>query len=101
MLKKLIAAMTSTRSEPLPPPAGPARRTAPAAATPVPAPVSRSTSPRPMASYELASWNCPTCEQTASEGTQAWDDRGPYQLLSVHNLRCPAGHRWNNSNDGS
>ncbi|WP_405546584.1 hypothetical protein OG590_39945 (plasmid) [Streptomyces goshikiensis] len=53
-----------------------------------------------MASYQLASWTCPYCEQTPSEGTHHWDDRGPYQLLSVHNLVCPAGHRWNNSTDG-
>lgn len=77
-------------------PAEPAASTSPAALVAE----SRSTEPRALASYELADWECPHCEQTAVEGTQAWDDRGPYQLLSVHVLRCPAGHRWSNHNDG-
>lgn len=63
-------------------------------------PESRSTEPRALASYELADWRCPHCEEPAIEGTHAWDDRGPRQLLSVHVLRCPAGHRWSNHNDG-
>ncbi|MFF4741296.1 hypothetical protein ACFY2W_36245 [Streptomyces sp. NPDC001262] len=88
---------------------------APAAARPVPAPVlaavvvmptverpSRSTEPRPLAFYELPDWECPVseCGLVASSGTHHWDDRGPFQLLSVHRLQCPAGHRWMNSSDG-
>ncbi|MGW6941363.1 hypothetical protein ACWGF3_20520 [Streptomyces xanthophaeus] len=61
---------------------------------------SRSTEPRALASYELADWPCPHCDESAVEGTHAWDDRGPHQLLSVHVLRCPAGHSWSNHNDG-
>lgn len=72
----------------------------PAASAAVVVAESRSTEPRALASYELADWECPYCEQTAVEGTHAWDDRGPYQLLSVHVLRCPAGHGWSNHNDG-
>lgn len=63
-------------------------------------PESRSTEPRVLASYELAEWSCPRCEESAVEGTQAWDDRGPHQLLSVHRLWCQAGHSWSNHNDG-
>lgn len=61
---------------------------------------SRSTEPRVLASYELADWLCPHCEEPAVEGTHAWDDRGPHQLLSVHVLRCAAGHSWSDHNDG-
>ncbi|MGW0335500.1 hypothetical protein ACWD0J_27120 [Streptomyces sp. NPDC003011] len=67
---------------------------------PVLKPTSRSTDPRPLATCELTSWKCPWCESTASAGTHRWDDRGPYQLLSVHTLECPDGHRWTNSTDG-
>ncbi|MFB6881237.1 hypothetical protein ACFCY8_10425 [Streptomyces noursei] len=65
-------------------------------------PPSRSTEPRPLQSYELASWTCPDpdCGRTAAKGTHRWDDRGPYQLLSNHSLECPKGHRWSNSTDG-
>ena len=73
-----------------------------AAAPSVPAPVreSQSTEPRPLTSAELASWKCWRCGETAVEGTHAWEDRGPYQLLSNHALKCPNGHRWTNSTDG-
>jgi hypothetical protein len=66
----------------------------------VPVPPSRSTQPRPLAWYELATWKCPLCEQTPVEGTHAWEDRGPFQLLSNHTFMCPDGHRWSNSTDG-
>ncbi|MEU5476776.1 hypothetical protein [Streptomyces mirabilis] len=72
----------------------------PTAIHPVVEPTSRSTDPRPLATCELTSWTCPWCESTASTGTHRWDDRGPYQLLSVHTLECPGGHRWTNSTDG-
>ncbi|MFD3330156.1 hypothetical protein [Streptomyces sp. NPDC058701] len=64
------------------------------------APTSRSTEPRPLGSYELTSWLCPWCEQAAVEGTHAWEDRGPFQLLSNHTFMCGDGHRWRNSTDG-
>ncbi len=73
------------------------------AATPTSARVavpSQSTEPRPLKSYELTSWLCPWCEQSAVEGTHAWDDRGPFQLLSNHAFVCGDGHRWTNSTDG-
>ncbi|MFD3422663.1 hypothetical protein [Streptomyces decoyicus] len=65
-------------------------------------PASRTTEPRPLKAYELASWICPEddCGRTAVKGTHHWDDRGPYQLLSNHFLECPEGHRWRNSTDG-
>ncbi|MEW2635395.1 hypothetical protein AB0903_28060 [Streptomyces sp. NPDC048389] len=69
-------------------------------ATPRVAAASRSTEPRPLKSYELASWLCPWCEQPAVEGTHAWEDRGPFQLLSNHTFVCGDGHRWRNSTDG-
>lgn len=69
-------------------------------ATESPVAGSRSTEARALASYELADWQCPHCDETAIKGTHAWDDRGPHQLLSVHVLRCPAGHSWSNHNDG-
>ncbi|MGW2865924.1 hypothetical protein [Streptomyces sp. NPDC001205] len=62
--------------------------------------VSRSTEPRPLKSYELTTWLCPWCNRPAVEGTHAWEDRGPFQLLSNHTFRCGAGHRWTNSTDG-
>ncbi|MFC9916664.1 hypothetical protein [Streptomyces sp. NPDC127197] len=73
-----------------------------AAAPSMPAsvPASRSTEPRPLVPYELAGWNCWRCGETAVEGTHAWRDRGPYQLLSNHTFVCPNGHRWDNSTDG-
>lgn len=73
-----------------------------ATAPPVPAPAttSKSTEPRPLADYELAPWTCPTCQQTPVAGTHAWEDRGPFQLLSNHAFTCPDGHRWTNSTDG-
>ncbi|MFD6186124.1 hypothetical protein [Streptomyces goshikiensis] len=74
--------------------AGPASTTAAAVAG------SRSTEPQALASYKLADWLCPHCGEAAVEGTHAWDDRGPHQLLSVHVLRCAAGHSWSNHNDG-
>ncbi|MFI0742406.1 hypothetical protein ACH4PU_30670 [Streptomyces sp. NPDC021100] len=72
------------------------------APAPVAAVVSRSTEPRPLKPYEIPDWECPAyeCGLMASAGTHRWDDRGPYQLLSVHTLECPAGHRWSNSTDG-
>ncbi|MEV6421752.1 hypothetical protein [Streptomyces sp. NPDC051662] len=72
------------------------------AATAAPTPGSRSTDLRPLAWYELSAWLCPApeCGLPAASGTHHWDDRGPYQQLSNHALRCPAGHRWTNSTDG-
>ncbi|MCC9708215.1 hypothetical protein E4N62_24920 [Streptomyces sp. MNU76] len=72
----------------------------PATAPPLPAPATRSTEPRPLAEHDLATWKCPTCQQTPVAGTHAWDDRGPFQLLSNHAFTCPDGHRWTNSTDG-
>ncbi|MEJ8654907.1 hypothetical protein WKI65_44425 [Streptomyces sp. MS1.AVA.3] len=66
----------------------------------VAAPKSRSTEPRPLTSYELTTWMCPWCEQPAVEGTHAWEDRGPFQMLSNHTFMCGDGHRWRNSTDG-
>lgn len=66
----------------------------------VAAPKSRSTAPRPLRSYELGTWLCPWCERPAVEGTHAWEDRGPFQLLSNHTFVCGDGHRWTNSTDG-
>lgn len=68
--------------------------------TPVAAPKSKSTEPRSLEWYELSTWLCPQCEQPAAEGTHAWEDRGPFQLLSNHRLTCPDGHRWTDSTDG-
>lgn len=72
----------------------------PVAVRPVPAPKSQSTGSRPLKSYELAGWECWRCGETAVEGTHAWEDRGPFQLLSKHAFTCPNGHRWTNSTDG-
>ncbi|MEU5298002.1 hypothetical protein [Streptomyces umbrinus] len=71
-----------------------------AAAGPAPVQESKSTEPRPLKSYELATWKCPWCEQTPVAGTHAWEDRGPFQLLSNHAFTCPDGHKWTNSTDG-
>jgi hypothetical protein len=71
-----------------------------AGAGPAPVRESKSTEPRPLESYELATWKCPWCEQTPVEGTHAWEDRGPFQLLSNHAFTCPSGHKWTNSTDG-
>ncbi|MFF8423153.1 hypothetical protein [Streptomyces sp. NPDC015680] len=67
--------------------------------SPVPAPKSRSTEPRPLAAYELAGREpCWQCGEPPVEGTHAWDDRG--QLLSNHTFKCAAGHGWTHSTDG-
>ncbi|MEU0630609.1 hypothetical protein [Streptomyces sp. NPDC005989] len=62
---------------------------------------SRSTEPRPLAAYELAGREpCWRCGELPVEGTHAWDDRGAFQLLSIHAFKCAAGHGWMNSTDG-
>ncbi|MFD3484925.1 hypothetical protein [Streptomyces sp. NPDC058665] len=68
----------------------------------VPPRVSRSTEPRPLASYELAGREaCWRCGEPPVEGTHAWEDRGDFQLLSNHTFTCTNGHGWTNSTDGS
>lgn len=74
---------------------------APTPAHPVPPRVSRSTKPRPLASYELAGWEvCQHCGEPPVEGTHAWEDRGDFQLLSNHTFKCTNKHSWTNSTDG-
>ncbi|MFJ8855684.1 hypothetical protein [Streptomyces sp. NPDC102437] len=67
---------------------------------PVPTRKSRSTEPRPLAAFELAGRECWRCGEPPVEGTHAWDDRGPFQLLSTHTFTCTNGHGWRNSTDG-
>lgn len=68
----------------------------------VPPRVSRSTKPRPLASYELAGREaCWRCGEPPMEGTHAWEDRGDFQLLSNHTFTCTNGHGWTHSTDGS
>ncbi|MFD3920213.1 DUF6919 domain-containing protein [Streptomyces sp. NPDC058595] len=67
----------------------------------VPPRASRSTEPRPLASYQLAGREpCWQCGQPPVEGTHAWDDRGDFQLLSNHTFKCANGHAWRHSTDG-
>ncbi|WP_381805563.1 DUF6919 domain-containing protein [Streptomyces niveus] len=76
--------------------------TAPKPTPSVPPQVSRSTGPRPLASYELAGREaCWRCGQPPVEGTHAWEDRGDFQLLSNHTFKCENGHGWSHSTDGS
>ncbi|WP_328380699.1 hypothetical protein OHB13_38325 (plasmid) [Streptomyces sp. NBC_00440] len=67
----------------------------------VPEQTSRSTEPRPLKPYELSGCQpCWRCGEPPVEGRHAWEDRGPYQLLSNHTFKCRNGHRWTNSTDG-
>jgi hypothetical protein len=72
----------------------------PGPVAPIPHPLSQRP-PKPLTTHELANRQCGQCGQTAVSGTHHWDDRGPFQLLSVHTLTCPEGHTWTNSTDGS
>ncbi|MFD6329481.1 hypothetical protein ACFWGI_07910 [Streptomyces niveus] len=75
---------------------------APKPARSVPPRVSRSTEPRPLASYELAGREaCWRCGEPPVAGTHAWEDRGDFQLLSNHTFTCTNKHGWTNSTDGS
>lgn len=67
----------------------------------VPAPRSQSTEPRQLTKHELPLYlNCWRCGGPPVEGTHAWEDRGPFQLLSNYALKCTNGHRWRHSTDG-
>ncbi|MGA4844685.1 hypothetical protein [Streptomyces sp. G45] len=68
---------------------------------PMPPRPSQSTEPRPLKPYELIGKEpCWRCGEPPVEGTHAWDDRGPFQLLSNHTFRCANGHGWTHSTDG-
>ncbi|MFB7211049.1 DUF6919 domain-containing protein [Streptomyces sp. NPDC056255] len=74
---------------------------APRPPRPAPPRASGSTEPRPLMAHELAGREeCWRCGEPPVEGTHAWDDRGDFQLLSIHAFKCAAGHGWTNSTDG-
>jgi len=74
----------------------------PATSEPIPHPLSLR-HPKAMSEVELREWHCPQsdCDRVAIAGDHRWDDRGPFQLLSVHTLLCPSGHLWTHETDGS
>ncbi|WP_033338908.1 hypothetical protein [Catenuloplanes japonicus] len=44
--------------------------------------------------------SCPTCAAPPTTGTLSFDDRGPYQQISVRTYACPDGHTWRSETDG-
>lgn len=45
---------------------------------------------------------CPRfdCGEPPESGTHRFDDRGPFQLISVYTYRCGGGHEWTRQTDG-
>lgn len=44
---------------------------------------------------------CPDCRaEVAQDGPTVWDDRGPFQLISIRKYMCGCGRRWTHMTDG-
>jgi hypothetical protein len=45
---------------------------------------------------------CPSCHAEVEQvGETEWDDRGPFQLISIRRYVCECGLQWTHETDGS
>jgi hypothetical protein len=44
---------------------------------------------------------CPNCRAEVEQvGATEWDDRGPFQLISIRRFVCGCGAHWTHETDG-